>query len=86
MLGAIIGDIVGSRFEFIDDYMRAKDFPLFTPSCCPTAFTTHSGPLKKAETAHAVRDPFGAHGMGRSFSNAVSASRLHADHSAALKL
>ena len=36
MLGAIIGDIVGSRFEFIDDYMRAKDFPLFTPSCCPT--------------------------------------------------
>jgi type I restriction enzyme M protein len=36
VLGAIIGDIVGSRFEFIDDYMRDKDFPLFTPSCCPT--------------------------------------------------
>lgn len=36
MIGAIIGDIVGSRFEFIDDYMRDKDFPLFTPSCTPT--------------------------------------------------
>lgn len=36
MLGAIIGDIVGSRFEFIDDHMRDRDFPLFTPSCCAT--------------------------------------------------
>ena len=36
MLGAIIGDIVGSRFEFIDDFMRPKNFALFTSSCHPT--------------------------------------------------
>ena len=34
MLGAIIGDIVGSRFEF-DNY-KAKDFDFFSPNCCPT--------------------------------------------------
>ena len=31
MLGAIVGDIVGSRFEF--DNHRSKDFELFTPAC-----------------------------------------------------
>ncbi len=31
MLGAIIGDIVGSRFEFIDH--SGKEFELFTPVC-----------------------------------------------------
>lgn len=31
MLGAIIGDIVGSRFEF--DNHRSKQFELFTPAC-----------------------------------------------------
>lgn len=31
MLGAIIGDIVGSRFEFRNH--RSKDFELFTPAC-----------------------------------------------------
>lgn len=34
MIGAIIGDIAGSRFEF-DNY-RKKDFKLFTPDCFPT--------------------------------------------------
>ena len=34
MLGAIIGDIVGSRFEF-DNY-KAKDFDFFSPNCCAT--------------------------------------------------
>ncbi len=34
MIGAIIGDIVGSRFEF-DNY-RVKDFNLFTNECFPT--------------------------------------------------
>ena len=29
MIGAIIGDIVGSRFEFIDDMNRGKDFLFF---------------------------------------------------------
>jgi type I restriction enzyme M protein len=31
MIGAIIGDIVGSRFEF--DNIKTKDFELFHPSC-----------------------------------------------------
>ena len=34
MLGAIIGDIVGSRFEFHNH--RNKDFELFTDRCRPT--------------------------------------------------
>ena len=34
MLGAIIGDIVGSRFERSSD--KTKDFLFFAPSCCPT--------------------------------------------------
>lgn len=34
MLGAIIGDIVGSRFEF--NNIRQKDFELFTPECMIT--------------------------------------------------
>ncbi len=36
MLGAIIGDIVGSRFEFVEDDNRGKDFALFTSNCRPT--------------------------------------------------
>ena len=36
MLGAIIGDIVGSRFEFVQDDNRGKDFELFTSTCNPT--------------------------------------------------
>lgn len=31
MIGAIIGDIVGSRFEF--DNHKSKDFTFFTPQC-----------------------------------------------------
>lgn len=34
MLGAIIGDVVGSRFEFKD--FKSRDFKLFTPDCHPT--------------------------------------------------
>ena len=31
MIGSIIGDIVGSRFEF--NNTRREDFELFTPEC-----------------------------------------------------
>ncbi|MFA7529947.1 MAG: ADP-ribosylglycohydrolase, partial [Bacilli bacterium] len=31
MLGAIVGDIVGSRFEW--RVIKSKDFPLFTEEC-----------------------------------------------------
>ncbi|MDE7439249.1 MAG: ADP-ribosylglycohydrolase family protein [Clostridia bacterium] len=36
MIGAIIGDIVGSRFEFNEDDNRGKDFQLFIGTCCAT--------------------------------------------------
>ena len=36
MIGAIIGDIVGSRFEFNEDDDRGKDFAFFTGDCCAT--------------------------------------------------
>ena len=34
MLGAIIGDIAGSRFEW--DNLKSKEFDLLTHSCAPT--------------------------------------------------
>ena len=36
MLGAIIGDIVGSRFEFVEGDNRGKSFALFTGECRAT--------------------------------------------------
>jgi len=36
MIGAVIGDIVGSRFEFIESDGRGKNFALFTRGCRPT--------------------------------------------------
>ena len=36
MLGAIIGDIVGSRFEFNEDDNRGKNFKFFAGTCCAT--------------------------------------------------
>lgn len=36
MLGAIIGDIVGSRFEFKEEFRRSKDFAFFTSLCRAT--------------------------------------------------
>lgn len=36
MIGAIIGDIVGSRFEFVEDDGRGKNFKLFTGACRAT--------------------------------------------------
>lgn len=34
MLGAVIGDIIGSPYEFGSE--KTKDFLLFAPGCCPT--------------------------------------------------
>ena len=36
MIGAIIGDIVGSRFEFVEDDERDKNFVFFAHGCVPT--------------------------------------------------
>lgn len=39
MYGAILGDIVGSPYEFDCNNYKAKDFPLFSPAV-PTSPTT----------------------------------------------
>lgn len=36
MLGAIIGDIVGSRFEFDENNIKSKEFDFFRVDCRPT--------------------------------------------------
>lgn len=46
MLGAIIGDIVGSRFEW--NNIRTKEFEFFTPRCFPTDDSVMSLALAKA--------------------------------------
>ncbi len=46
MTGAIIGDIVGSRFEF--DNHKSKDFTLFTPQCFFTDDTVMTLAVAKA--------------------------------------
>lgn len=46
MIGAIIGDIAGSRFEF-DNY-RKKDFELIAPGCFPTDDSVMTIALGKA--------------------------------------
>ncbi|MBO5934230.1 MAG: ADP-ribosylglycohydrolase family protein [Clostridia bacterium] len=46
MLGAIIGDIVGSRFEWHN--IKTKDFDLFTPGCHPTDDSIMSLAVAKA--------------------------------------
>lgn len=48
MLGAIIGDIVGSRFEFIEEDNRGKNFILFTRGCRPTDDTLMTVAVAKA--------------------------------------
>ena len=46
MLGAIIGDIIGSRFEF--NNVKIKDFELFTEECEPTDDSIMTLALAKA--------------------------------------
>ncbi|MCL1879125.1 MAG: ADP-ribosylglycohydrolase family protein [Actinomycetia bacterium] len=55
MLGAIIGDIVGSRFEFHN--LKSKDFELFSPDC----FFTDDSVMTLA-IAQAILDTVKAHG------------------------
>ena len=48
MLGAVIGDIVGSRFEWKN--LKRKEFQLFAPSCCFTDDTVMTLAVAKALT------------------------------------
>ncbi len=74
MLGAIIGDIVGSVYEFAN--IKTKDFPLFTQGCSITddsilSFATadwliHGGKAGKYYLEYAMKypDPMGGYGSG----------------------
>lgn len=48
MLGAIIGDVVGSRFEFKEDDNRRKNFAFFTADCRATDDTFMTIAVAKA--------------------------------------
>ncbi|BCR06782.1 hypothetical protein DESUT3_38510 [Desulfuromonas versatilis] len=52
MLGALAGDIIGSRFEFHN--YKGKDFDLFHPECCFTDDSVHTVAL--AESLLSGRD------------------------------
>ena len=53
MLGAIIGDIVGSVYEFHN--VKTKDFPLFTDRCFFTDDTVMTCAV--AEAAYGIPEP-----------------------------
>lgn len=56
MLGAVIGDIAGSRFEMEKDNIKTKDFELFAPDC---SFTDDSVmTLAIAQTFISCRDNY----------------------------
>ena len=46
MVGAILGDIIGSRHEF--NNIKTKDFELLTPECCFTDDTVMTCAVAKA--------------------------------------
>ncbi len=50
MIGAAIGDVAGSRFEFHNH--KSKDFPLFTPNCHFTDDTVMTAAIAVAVMAH----------------------------------
>ena len=71
MLGAIVGDIVGSRFEF--DHHRSKDFALFAKRCRFTDDSVMTRAVAKAVMEAAGSKPPGAQGYGDAFYGAMSA-------------
>ena len=52
MIGAIVGDIAGSRFEFHN--LKSKDFELFHPNCHPTDDTVMT--LESTDFVDAIRN------------------------------
>lgn len=67
MLGAIIGDIVGSRFEFNNN--RKKDFELFAKGCFATDDSIMTLAVAKAilETTKVIPLPLGAYGSDHEY-------------------
>jgi len=56
MLGAIIGDIAGSVYEF--NNIKTKDFPLFRAECVFTDDTEAVVRISKARLRAPVRDDY----------------------------
>ena len=71
MLGAIIGDIVGSRFEFHNH--RNKDFELFTDRCRPTDDSVMTLAVAKAIIeAEKIKEPsIGGYGYDNDYYSLV---------------
>ena len=83
MLGAIIGDIVGSPYEFTGRSIKTTDFPLFSPRSRFTDDTVMTcavakGLLQKAATEEEERDNLidAMHEVGREFPRAGYGQRF----------
>ena len=63
MLGAIVGDIVGSRFE--GSNLKSKEFELFTDECVPTDDSNMT--LAVAKALVQVRGDWGKRQLEQSF-------------------
>ncbi|MDD2235129.1 MAG: ADP-ribosylglycohydrolase family protein [Desulfitobacteriaceae bacterium] len=72
MLGAIIGDIVGSRFEFNNH--RSKGFDLFTAGCFATDDSIMTLAVAKAimETEKRIEPSVSGHGFGGDYRHLLS--------------
>jgi ADP-ribosylglycohydrolase len=72
MLGAIIGDIVGSRFEFNNH--RSKDFELFTDGCFATDDSIMTIAVAKAilETEKAIEPNMSGYGFDTDYYRLLS--------------
>ncbi|MBQ9060909.1 MAG: ADP-ribosylglycohydrolase family protein [Firmicutes bacterium] len=82
MLGAIIGDIAGSRFEFYNH--KTKDFELFHPDCRFTddsvmTMAVGAALLESRESEESLEDLFVRHmqKLGRAYPNAGYGGRFY---------
>lgn len=88
MLGAIIGDIVGSTYEF--NNIKTKDFPFFTEGseCTDDSILTfatadwllHGGDIARIYSDYATRYPCPMGGYGTSFNGWVIRSQRLGDY------
>ena len=88
MLGSIIGDIVGSVYEFAN--IKTKEFPLFSDRCSYTDdsilsvatadWLLHGGDIAKYYSNYAAHNPFPMGGYGGSFQLWVVRSQRQNDY------
>ena len=88
MMGSIIGDIVGSAYEFAN--IKTKDFPLFSDrdsytddsvlSIATADWLLHDGDIAKYYSDYAARNPFPMGGYGGNFQLWVARSQRQNDY------